>query len=206
MEIYPVTHESFKRYGKVVTNIDFAELVEKMQETPLPENVVYEPSVEALEVLDVFKQVQTIAYGEMPVQMGYCNGNNYMLNALEYHKTSEINVAATDAVLLLGAQQDMTEDFKYDTAKVEAFFLPKGCAVELYATTLHYAPCNGEEGGFRVAIILPKGTNYPLAHTHTEGEDLYLTATNKWLLGHVESNELPEGMPAGLVGENLCIK
>ncbi|MGL4344738.1 MAG: DUF4867 family protein [Cellulosilyticaceae bacterium] len=206
MQINPVTHESFKKYGKVVTNIDFTALVEAMQETPLPEGVGYEPSVAELESLPVFEQVQTVAFGEMPVQIGYCNGNNYMLNALEYHKTSEINVAATDAILLLGEQQDITEDFQYDTAKVEAFILPKGCAVELYATTLHYAPCNGEEGGFRVAIILPKGTNYPLTTPHTEGEDRYLAATNKWLFGHAESNELPEGMPAGLVGENLCIQ
>lgn len=206
MEIYPITHERFKKYGKVVENIDFAELISKMQETPLPENVIYEPSVNELESLEVFNQLQTVAYGEMPIQIGYCNGNNYMLNALEYHRSSEINVGATDAILLLGSQQDITEDFTYDTSKVEAFLLPKGCAVEIYATTLHYAPCNAEEQGFRVVIILPKGTNYPLEKAHREGEDCYLSATNKWLLGHADSNELPEGMPAALVGENICIK
>lgn len=206
MEIYPITHEQFKKYGKVVKTINFKELVEKMQATPLPEDVIYVPSVEELESLDVFKQVQTGLYGEMPIQIGYCNGNNVSLNALEYHKSSEINVAATDAIFLLGAQQDITEDFKYDTAKVEAFLLPKGCAVELYATTLHYAPCNKQDEGFRVAIILPRGTNYPLEHTHTQGEECYLAATNKWLLGHAEGNQLPEGMPVGLVGENICVK
>lgn len=206
MEIYPITHERFKKYGKVVENIDFAELISKMQETPLPENVIYEPSVNELESLEVFNQLQTVAYGEMPIQIGYCNGNNYMLNALEYHRSSEINVGATDAILLLGSQQDITEDFTYDTSKVEAFLLPKGCAVEIYATTLHYAPCNAEEQGFRVVIILPKGTNYPLEKAHREGEDCYLSATNKWLLGHADSNELPKGMPAALVGENICIK
>lgn len=206
MEIYPITHEYFKKYGKVVKDIDFTELINKMQETPLPEDVIYVPSVNELESLEVFNQLQTAAYGEMPIQIGYCNGNNYMLNALEYHRSSEINVAATDAILLLGSQQDITEDFKYDTSKVEAFLLPKGCGVELYATTLHYAPCNAGEEGFRVAIILPKGTNYPLEKTHREGEDCYLAATNKWLLGHADGNQLPEGMPASLVGENICIK
>ena len=43
------------------------------------------------------------SFGEMEIQIGYCNGHNSMLNALEYHKSSEINVAATDAVLLLGS-------------------------------------------------------------------------------------------------------
>ena len=63
-----------------------------------------------------------------------------MLNALEYHRSSEANVAATDVILLLGQQSDITDDFKYDTAQLEAFFVPAGTAVELYATTLHYTP------------------------------------------------------------------
>ncbi|MEG1134041.1 MAG: DUF4867 family protein [Cellulosilyticaceae bacterium] len=206
MEIYPITHEYFKKYGKVIKDIDFVELIQKMQEIPVTQDVVYVPSAAELESLEVFDQLQVAAYGEMPIQIGYCNGNNYMLNALEYHRSSEINVAATDAILLLGSQQDITEDLTYDTSKVEAFLLPKGCAVEIYATTLHYAPCNAGEEGFRVVIILPKGTNYPLEKTHTEGEDCYLAATNKWLLGHADGGQLPEGMPVGLVGENICIK
>ena len=127
-----------------------------------------------------------------------------MLNALEYHRSSEINVAATDAILMLGCQQDITDDFTYDTAKVEAFLVPAGTAVEVYATTLHYAPCGVDGAGFKVVVVLPKGTNLELEEKHEGGEDAHLTAKNKWLLGHPEGG-LPEGSPMGLVGKNLNI-
>lgn len=205
MEIKKVTDEAFGKYGRVIQDIDFTELLEKMQDTPLPENVVYEPSIEELEKLPVAAELSKKAYGEMPVQIGYCNGNNVMLNALEYHRSSEINVAVTDAVLLVGMQQDITKDFTYDTSKVEAFLVPAGCAVELFATTLHYAPCTAKKGGFRVSVILPKGTNYELQEKHASGgEDAHLTAVNKWLLGHPEGG-LPEGSPMGLIGKNLNV-
>lgn len=205
MEIKKVTDAAFRKYGCVVTGIDFTELVEKMQETPCPSDVIYEPSVAELEALPVYKELQRVGYGELPIQVGYCNGSNYKLNALEYHRSSEIDIAATDAVLLLGSQQDITDDFTYDTANVEAFFLPKGVGVELYATTLHYAPCSADDNGFRVVIVLPKDTNLPLDENHEGGEDGHLTAKNKWLLGHPEGG-LPEGSPLGLIGENICIK
>ncbi|MCC8162832.1 MAG: DUF4867 family protein, partial [Lachnospiraceae bacterium] len=144
-------------------------------------------------------------YGELPIQIGYCNGKNYLLNALEYHRSSEINVMGTDAILLVGSQQDVTDDFTYDTSLVEAFLVPKGTAVELYATTLHYAPCSAQKSGFQVAVVLPKDTNLPLEASHEGWEDRLLTAKNKWLIGHPEGG-LPEGSPLGLVGENLSVK
>lgn len=205
MEIKKVTDAAFKKYGRVIDNVDFSELVSKLAETPCPEDVVYEPSVELLEQLPVFHELQTKTYGELPIQIGYCNGNNYQLNALEYHRSSEINVGGTDAVLLVGWLPDIAEDGTYDTSLVEAFLLPKGVGVEVYATTLHYAPCNVSEDGFRVAIVLPRDTNLPLEQEHKGGEDGRLTAKNKWLLGHPEGG-LPEGSPMGLVGENICIK
>lgn len=204
MEIKKVTDAAFKKYGRVVENIDFSELVEKLGETPCPADVVYEPSVELLEQLPVFAELQTKTYGELPIQIGYCNGNNHKLNALEYHRSSEINVGGTDAILLVGWQPDIADDGTYDTSLAEAFLLPKGTAVEVYATTLHYAPCNASEGGFRVAIVLPKDTNLPLEKPHAGGEDEKLTAKNKWLIGHPEGG-LPEGSPLGLIGENITV-
>ena len=205
MKIYNVTDERFKAYGKVVKEIDFSEMVRVLkEETPIPEDVAYVPGLEALESLPAGEELSRKVYGEMPIQIGYCNGHNSLLNALEYHKSSEINVAATDAILLVGKEQDITEDFTYDTALAEAFLLPQGMAVEMYATTLHYAPCGVDGAGFQVAIVLPKGTNLDLEESHEGGEDGHLTAKNKWLLGHPEGG-LPQGSPMGLVGKNLCV-
>ena len=153
---------------------------------------------------------RTVYFGEMLVQIGYCNGHNSLLNAVEYHRSSEINVAATDAILLVGMEQDIEDDFTYDTAKMEAFLLPAGAAVELYATTLHYAPCGVKGAGFQVAVVLPKGTNYPLNKEHAkadsavQNEDILLAATNKWLIGHAEGG-LDAGAFIGLKGRNLNV-
>lgn len=51
-------------------------------------------------------------------------------------------------------------DGMLDTAKIKAFKAPAGTLVEIYATTLHYAPCHcASEKGFRVLVALPQGTN-----------------------------------------------
>lgn len=212
MNILKVTDAAFKKYGKVVENVNFSGLVEELKKTPVPEGVVYEPSVKELEALPVMETISSVTYGEMPIQIGYCNGHNVMLNALEYHRDSEINIAASDAVLMLGHLSDVEEDYTYDTSKVEAFLLPAGTAVEIYASTLHYAPCHVEESGFQVAIVLPKGTNYPLKGSHAKlskqaegvNEDALLTAVNKWLIGHKEGG-LDQGSFLGLKGKNLCL-
>lgn len=211
MEIKKVTDAAFKKYGRVISHVDVAELVAALKETPIPADVVYEPSVESLEKLLVKEELSSVIYGEMPIQIGYCNGHNKKLNALEYHRDSEINIAAEDAVLMLGSLQDVEADFTYDTSKVEAFLVPAGTAVEIYATTLHYAPCHVEDGGFQVAVVLPKGTNYELKAAHAKvengkapNEDALLAAVNKWLIGHAEGG-LPEGSFLGLKGENLSL-
>lgn len=73
-----------------------------------------------------------------------CWGYNTKLNCLEYHRDSEVNAGETDFVLLL-AKEDEIEDGRLDTAKVKAFRVPAGAAVEVYGTTLHYAPCQTED-------------------------------------------------------------
>lgn len=211
MEIKKVTDAAFKKYGRVISHVDVTELVAALKETPIPADVVYEPSVESLEKLPVKEELSSVIYGEMPIQIGYCNGHNKKLNALEYHRDSEINIAAEDTVLMLGSLQDVEADFTYDISKVEAFLVPAGTAVEIYATTLHYAPCHVEDGGFQVAVVLPKGTNYELKEAHAKvengkapNEDALLAAVNKWLIGHAEGG-LPEGSFLGLKGENLSL-
>ena len=206
MEIKKITDPAFRKYGRVVQGIDFSDLVEAIKkETPLPEGVAYEPSIAALEAATAAKELQKKTYGELPIEVGYCNGHNYKLNAVEYHRSSEINVAATDAVLIVGMQQDITDDFTYDTSLMEAFLVPEGTAVEIYATTLHYAPCNANDGGFKVGIVLPAGTNYPLEEAHEDWEDALITAKNKWLIGHAEGG-LDAGAHIGLAGKNLDIR
>lgn len=204
MTIYKVTDDAFKAYGKVLTDYDFSGLVKAMDHTPLTDEVVYIPSVDVLESEPAMKVLTEQAYGGLPIQIGYCNGDNHKLNGLEYHRSSELDIAATDLILLLGKQQDIESDNTYDTSKVEAFLLPAGMGVELYATTLHYAPCTVTEGGFKCIVVLPKGTNTEIDfELQKTGEDRLMTAKNKWLIAHEEAGI--EGAFVGLKGENITV-
>lgn len=204
MILHNVTDTLFLPYGKVLKGYDVAPILKAMEGTPLPEDsVVYVPSVKELEVLEITEKLRKKAFGELPIQVGYCNGNNRKLNAVEYHRSSEVDIAVNDLILLLGRQQDIEEDYSYDTSKIEAFFVPAGTAVELYATTLHYAPCTGEGKGFRRVIVLPKGTNEELTDCHQDEEDKLVTAKNKWLIAHEEAGI--QGAFCGLKGENITI-
>ena len=204
MKIYNINDASFKKYGKILKNYKFDELLNLMENSDCGENVVYYPSVEKLENTNDMKILQNEVYGGMPIQIGYCNGQNNKLNALEYHRDSEVNIAATDLILLLGLQQDITDDFTYDSSKVEAFLVPKGTAIEVYATTLHYAPCGVDNKNFKCVVVLPKGTNTDIDfEISKENENALLFARNKWLIAHEEANI--ENAVNGIHGENITL-
>ena len=204
MEIFSVKDAKFRKYGKVWDSIECTKLLKGMEHAPLPEDVIYVPSVEELEAVPEAREFQDRVFGGLPIQIGYCNGNNRKLNAVEYHRNSEINIAVTDMILLLGWLPDVTDEFTYDTAKVEAFLVPAGTVVEMYETTLHYAPCNAADGGFKCIVILPNGTNTPIDFALSkEGEDQLMTAKNKWLIAH--ENAAIENAFNGLTGENITL-
>lgn len=208
MKIQSVFDKAFATYGKVVEGYDFSNLLATLEansDKPA-DSVIYVPSVDVLEATDVYAELKDNFYGGMPIQIGYCNGTNTKLNCFEYHRDSEINIAADDAILLVARQQDIV-DGKIDSSKTEAFLCPKGTAVEVYATTLHYAPCSAKNGeGFRVIIVLPKGTNEAMPNiTPKNEEDKWMTAANKWLLAHKDTSEAANGAHVGVTGENIDI-
>lgn len=208
MTIKAVTGRAFKPFGRVIKGYYLRSLIEEMEKTECPsDKVVYEPSVRSLETLKINRQFSEEAYGGMPIQIGYCNGRNHLLNAVEYHRDSELNLACTDMILLVGKRQDIGRDYTYDTGKMQAFLVKKGTLVEIYSTTLHYAPISaGEHENFRCVVVLPRGTNEPLpacrGKAHTK-EDQLLTHVNKWLIAHPESGLDKDGAFVGLKGENI---
>lgn len=205
MTVKKVTDPAFKAYGRVITGYDFSGLLKAMEQTPLPEDVIYIPSLPEMEALPAAKELENGIYGQMPIQIGYCNGHNKKLNAVEYHRDSEVDIAVDDLILILGKQQDIEEDHTYDTSRMEAFLVPAGTAVEVYATTLHYAPCHVKDEGFRCVIVLPRDTNLDMEPVEVKDpEDRLLVARNKWLIGHAQGG-LPEGAFIGLKGENLSV-
>ena len=207
MKIYSVTDKEFAPYGKVLGGYDTSCLMKALDETtPLPDGVEYVMSEASLESTAIFGQLQNNAYGGMPIQLGWCNGHNTRLNCLEYHRDSELNIGLRDFILLVAKADDII-DGKLDTSKVKAFRAAAGQVVEVYETTLHYAPCSAKKSdGFKVVIALPKVTNGAMPNIAPKNdEDKRLRACNKWLLAHKDASEAGDGAYIGLTGENIDI-
>lgn len=207
MTIYSVYDEAFRPYGRVVSGLPCEELLAAMETIPLPESgVAYEPAIPELEQCgDAFATFRDRGFGGMPVQLGMCWGHNTRLNCLEYHRDSEFNLGTGDFILLLARMEDV-RDMMLDTARVAAFRVPAGVLVEVYATTLHYAPCHVDASrGFRVMVALPEGTNTEYRKASPNREDNTLWARNKWLLAHKDSAEAAQGACIGLTGDNIDI-
>ena len=208
MKIYQVTDPEFAEYGKVVTGYDIQPIVDARKEhTPLPEGTDYVAEEPALQNLDASKAIAPSLFGGLPVQFGWCNGHNTKLNCVEYHRSSEFNLGTEDFILLLGRESDITKDGKLDTDTIKAFKVPAGVLVEVYATSLHYAPCHADASrGFKVLVALPQGTNVGTCKTgEKSGEDKLLRMTNKWLIAHPEASEAKDGAWVGLEGVNIDI-
>jgi hypothetical protein len=208
METKSLESMEFVKYGYRIKGHDFTKLLELLARTTAKpdDSVIYTPGDKELENLPIAESIRDNLFGGIPIQVGYCNGSNTYLNCLEYHRGSEVIVAADDTILLVAPLQEIC-DGKLDTSKVEAFVLPAGEAVLLYETTLHYAPCNAPgKDGFRTIIVLPKGTNTNKPDIKIySNEDKLLRARNKWLLAHPDSPEAKQGAYIGLTGTNISL-
>lgn len=202
IELYSVYDSEFKTYGRIL-NLNTEEIIKTAERFDMPQNIMYMPSTDEFEELHIAKTLREEFFGTLPAQVGYCYGHSKMLNATEWHTSSEINIAVTDLVLILAHIWEI-EDNKIDSSVFKAFYVPKGSAIEVFATSLHYCPCQVSDDGFGCVVALPKGTNTAL---ETEVFDKRITAKNKWLIAHVENVvKINQGAVAGITGINYEIK
>lgn len=203
LEIYSIRDEQFEKYGNVL-NLDTQEIVDACHKLTFPETgSEYIASVDSLENLDMSEDLRQIMFGGCPAQIGITHGYNKFMNGLEYHRCSEVNIAATSLVLILGLQYEM-DGTEYDSAKVKAFYLEKGDAVEVYATSLHFCPCQVSDSGFSCVTVLPKDTNTLL---DKPSDDKLLFKKNKWIICHDKNQALIDrGVYPGIHGVNYEIK
>lgn len=204
IELYDVSNKEFAPFGRIIKSLDATEIIETAKKIPNPESgSSYLPSVEDFEVLKIASEIENELFGSLPTQIGYCWGHSNFLNATEWHTSSEFNIAVTPLVLILGHIWDI-EDGKIDSSKFKAFYLPAGTVVEVYATSLHFCPCEVSKDGFGCVVGLPTGTNTDLT---VKKDDPMLFRKNKWIIAHVDNEALKnKGVVAGITGTNYEIK
>ena len=213
VKVLPVEDPSFCHFGRLHSGVSLDLVSAYAHEHATPgDGVVYEASVEGLEAdVALMGWLTWHVYGGMPVQLGWCYGRNQNLDGLEYHKGSEVLLAVTDMIVLLGHYDDIQWQPRpsYDSARIKAFYVPKGAVVELYPWCLHYAPIHSNaKTGFCALIALPYGTNpaFEGGAPVKVGEAALLFASNKWLIVHPDQADLvKEGAFAGIKGDNLHI-
>ena len=207
LPLFSVLDPEFRGYVRVLS-ADTRELAAALAATPIPETGNrYVASLPELEAVDLMPALQRVAFGEMPIQAGCCNGNGYKLNAMEYHKCSELNFTTTGLVLLLALPEQL-DDGRLRSADVVGFYLPEDVLVEIYPMVLHFAPCRIKETGFRCLVVLEQGTNaaLPSVDTTALGEEKLLWMRNKWMTCHPDSPQKEKGAFVGIRGENLALK
>lgn len=204
IKFYSVNDVEFAPFGRVIKNLDTFEIIAAAEKIPNPESgSSYLPAVPEFELLKIASEIENEIFGSLPTQIGYCWGHSNFLNATEWHTSSEINIAVTPLVLILGHIWDI-KNGKIDSSKFKAFYLPKGTVVEIYATSLHFCPCEVSKDGFGCVVGLPLGTNTDLT---VNKNDPMLFRKNKWIIAHVENETLKNrGVVAGITGTNYEIK
>lgn len=208
IKVHSVFDPEFSRYGRV---IDFPaeRLMEACEKAAvMPERGSrYVRDIPELEGVEDFSAVRDVLCGGIYCQIGCCWGYNNRMNALEYHRSSEYNIAVSELLLILADQRDM-EGFDLPAGKAEGFYVPRATVIEVYATTMHYCPCQVSEEGFRCIVILPRGTNSPWKGPHPQGVDgMLLWSCNKWMIAHPENDwAVAHGGYPGIHGENFTIQ
>lgn len=204
LALFDVRSAEFAEYGRLVEDIGTEEIIKAASEIEMPDDgSAYRASEPSFEALPIAKEIRDRIFGTLDTELGYCCGHNSCLNGAEWHSSSELNIAVTDLVLILGRRIDLSPEGRLDSAAMKAFYLPAGTVAEIFATTLHFCPCEVERSGFGCVVGLPAGTN--LALDEPTGDRL-LFRKNKWLIA-CESNEalISKGVFPGIKGENLCV-
>lgn len=206
--ILDVTSREFKAYGTILEGYDDAAIREyAKKEIVIPkEGNSYSPSNDELEKFDIIKKIEADVYAGLPVEAGECAGNNTAFSAYEYHQGSEVNIVLTDVLMVLGKREQAVRGIFNAQENAKIFYVPAGTIIEMYSSTLHYSPCIVDKTGFKVIVILIKGSNEPFEEIF-ESKNKEIVKKNKFQLVHeTRTDKIAEGIEVGLIGELITLK
>lgn len=207
LDILPVASPDFAVYGMVHSEVQVPGMKEFVRTHGTEGEELYVPCEEALMNMEESRVIKENLFGQVDCQIGYYHGRGTKLNAVEYHKCSEVLVLFEPAVLVLGSVWEI-KDHKLSSSVMKLFYVPADTCVELYATTLHFSPLMATQRGVSQVVAQAAGTNTPLVTERIDRlkTDRYLLERNKWVLAHKEYiKTLGEGSYEGIIGENIAL-
>lgn len=205
LTILSVNSAVFNEYGQVLSNIDPTEMLAKLNQHLIPKSGSTSVIADA-DLLDtqMAEQLRLTVFGGQQIQIGYYNGHNDHLDALEWHHAPEVMVATANVCLFLGQRAKLTRN-GYAVGALRTFFVPAGTVIALYGTTMHYAPLQTSEDGYRCMVALPANTKTDLP-AKMGNVDPLLHKRGQWLIAHPDNHALIEqGVVAGIMGKNLAL-
>lgn len=206
-EIYDITDPKFNAFGNVLEGYDLTDIQNYAKENiEIPkEGNSYSPSNTNLENFEVIKEIGADIYAGLPIEAGECSGQNTSFSAFEFHQGSEVNLILTDVIMILGKRDQMVNGYFNAQEDAKAFYIPAGSVIEMYGTTLHYSPCKVYESGFKVIVILIKGSNESLA-IDFKSRNNQIIKINKFQMVHESrKDKIEQGIKVGLSGELIEI-
>ncbi len=206
-EIYDITDPKFNAFGTILEGYNLTDIQNYAKETiEIPkEGNSYSPSNTNLENFEVVKEIGADIYAGLPIEAGECSGQNTSFSAFEFHQGSEVNLILTDVIMILGKRDQMVNGYFNAQEDAKAFYIPAGSVIEMYGTTLHYSPCKVYESGFKVIVILIKGSNESLA-IDFKSKNKQIIKINKFQMVHESrKDKIKQGIKVGLSGELIEI-
>lgn len=194
----------FQRYGRLVSNADWDEMVERTRRLiPADEEPAYIPGCRELEDPEPPGDLLSEVFGTEATQIGVCRGMNDRMNGMEWHDCPELITAVTPIILILGHVNDI-KDGNWPSDLAAFCFLEAGESVELFPGTLHFAPCRVDSSPFLSIITLARGVNGNLEKA--DPDDRMLWMERKWLISHPDSPQSESGAYTGISGTNIRIR
>lgn len=206
--IYDINSPEFKAYGNVLKGYDLTAIKEYTDKHVMipSEGNWYSPTNSTLESFEIVKEIEADVYAGLPVEAGECAGNNTSFSAYEYHQGSEVNLVLTDIIMVLGKREQLADGVFNAQEDAKLFYVPAGTVIEMYSTTLHYSPCVVHKSGFKVIVILIKGSNQPLEE-HFKSNNDEIIKKNKFQLVHeTRKDKIEQGIKVGLTGDLIDVK
>ncbi|MGM9904900.1 DUF4867 family protein [Lactobacillus sp.] len=207
LTILEASDPDFAQYG-VKYDYPLDEIEQVMAQVEMPaKGSSYLQKIPALEKTETIQRIGRDVFAGMPVDAGATIGHTDDFSAFEYHQCSELNIMLDDVLMVLAKRQTLDQRGKIDPQKDgQLFYVPKGSIVELYNTTLHYAPIQITKAGYKVIVVVLHGTNLPLPDGF-KSDNPRVVKQGKFQVVHPSrKDKIAQGYQVALTGDLLTTR